>query len=264
MTSLADIVEDRLTTRESVVGANEPSLGNIAKHFFRFEAAASDTVKAAGKADSAECLRREAVAYHDLLKALSRYEFHIQSGAVVQDTCKKEIEHYVSSESNVEEDIKQTELEIEELKNVLQIEQMRRAQKVERENLARLVNTHRTHEDLEAELAALEKRQEKIDVEAALASEAVSMRQRQVRLLLASLQELKSMWENDEKGWVSGKKGQKDLTRASGGNNMIDEDEDEEEEETSRGRYEESREEDNDVNMVENHNNGIEDGEIIE
>lgn len=267
MTSLAAIVEDRLTTRESVVGANEPSLGNVAKHLFRFEAAALDVVSETDEARASQCLRQEAMAYHELLKAISRYESHVQSGAVVQETCEKEIEHYAKSASKVEDEITQTQVEIEELKSVLQLEQVRRAQKAERENLASLVNKHRTHADLEAELTALEKRLEKLDAESSLASEAVSMRQRQVRLLLASLQELKSMWEDG---------GEKEGTKEDRDTNMslIEEDDDEEDEEErhGRGRFKPASQIGNidseslvgEIDDVEMTGDGIEDGEILE
>ena len=131
------------------------------------------------------------------------------SAAVVQGTCARELEHYADATLQVEREIEATQQEIEGLHVRLQQQRQQKKNKAECEALARVVNAHRPRAALEADVRALEGRLEKIEEEAALASGAVSMRQRQVRLLLASLQELKSLWEEDGSSGKRGARGSK-------------------------------------------------------
>ena len=256
------IVRDRLTARESVVGAHEPSLTHVARHFFRFAAAAAEA------AESGDAGAAEAVAYQELLKSLSRYQFDVEATRVVQATCRREVAHYASATLKVERDIEETEREIEELRETLQRARERRRQKAECEAIAAVVNKHRTRPALEADVRALQERLRKIDDEAAVAEGGVAMRQRQVRLLLASLQELTSLWEEGSSG--GGERGNRNIKSsplASGDDDNMDEDDDEQNE---RERFKEAGDPgsksmaDSDIDMGVGDNGGVEEGEIPE
>ena len=126
---------------------------------FLFAAAAAEA------AESGDAGAAEAVAYQELLKSLSRYQFDVEATRVVQATCRREVAHYASATLKVERDIEETEREIEELRETLQRARERRRQKAECEAIAAVVNKHRTRPALEADVRAL-RRLRKIDDEA--------------------------------------------------------------------------------------------------
>ena len=294
----------RLTSRESVVGAHEPSLTHVAQHFYRFVAAARGAAAAgaaAGAAGDREGGERggggqdqegkkdeaihgaAAVALQGLLAALSRYEFDVNSAGVVQGTCERELAQYASATLQVEREIASARREIEALHVELQRQRRVRRHKGECEALARVVNAHRPRHALEADLLGVRKRLGRIDAESALAAGAVAMRQRQGGLLLASLQELASLWgeeeeeeETEEGGGRKRKRRKSGAARARASARAEDEDEDEgmeedEDEGHGRGRFEESGEprgggggNRSDGDMVGEEDGMAEDGEIPE
>ena len=279
------IVESRLTARESVVGAYEPSLTQVAQRYFRFAAAADAAVAGGGDSSGAGAAARQQEAlrtYNELLEALSRYEFDVRAGSIVERTSVREIEAYAAAGAQAERDIEVTRHEMDALHAKLEAAHEQRRNKAECEEIAAAVNRLRPRRDLEADVREIEGRLAEINGEAALATDAVSMRQRQVRLLLASLQELTCLWEEEEVGAGNHRKGggmagsllnakcgsNKTSPQASGEDENMDEDEDDEiggrerfEKSVRVGNISDHGENNSDVDMIED---GIEDGEIPE
>ena len=277
------IIKERLITHESVVGAQAPSIQNTTKRFFQF----SESVQSSDTNND--------VAYHKLLTEISRYEFDLQSGAVVQNTCTRELEQYSTTEADIESSISNTQRDINELKSTLQQERLRRQQKEEYETISRIINTHRPRDALQKEIAALETRLHSLNKDATDASNQVEIRQKQMHLFLNSMQELSSLWSELDDGSMAGlglDTNGKSSPRSGlpmGSNDERDDDEEEEDRDNRRNRRggeketsstnnqmevdeeeeEDVEEEDEDVlmgesEMEENNGDGEEDGEIVE
>ena len=233
MAEVDQIIRERLITHESVVGGT-PSIINTTKRFFQFSEAVQSQ-------DTPSIL-----AYNQLLTEVSRYEFDLQSGAVVQNTCTREMEQYAKIEAEVEDDISKTQRDIEKLKSTLQQERLRRQQKEEYETISRIINTHRPRKQLQKEIAELETRLESLNADAKEASEKVEVRQKQLHLFLSSMQELSSLWKEMEEdsngsengggggGGMAGEQGTGKGSGVGGFNDDMEDDEDEDEDDERR------------------------------
>jgi chromosome segregation ATPase len=260
-----NVIAERLITHESVVGANEPSIQNTTKRFFQF----SETIQGDESKD-----KKTDVAYHQLLTEISRYEFDLQSGAVVQNTCARELKQYSKIESEIESAISQTQGDIEKLKSTLKQERLRRQQKEEYETISRIINTHRPRDALQKDIAALETRLDSLNTDAEDASSKVEVRQKQLHLFLSSMQELSSLWAEDQGDVSINGSGKASPRLPNPSNDEMDEDDDDEEDDDRRyhrGAEEVDEMEDEDQMMEDVDVDGDdevavdgEDGEIVE
>jgi chromosome segregation ATPase len=180
------------------------------------------------------------LAYHQLLTELSRYEFDLQSGAVVENTCGRELKQYAKMESEVEHAISDTQNDIEALKKTLQQERIRRQQKEEYETISRIINTHRPRDALQKEIAALEAKLNLLNSDAEDASKKVEVRQKQLHLFLSSMQELSSLWAEESNAHEGTQKGGGAISMSrlpSPSNDEMDEDDEEDEDDIERCWY---------------------------
>ena len=247
--TVEQIINERLITHESVVGANEPSIQNTTKRFFQFSEAVQQQSKNDSEEDRAD---KSLLAYHQLLTELSRYEFDLQSGAVVENTCGRELKQYAKMESEVEHAISDTQNDIEALKKTLQQERIRRQQKEEYETISRIINTHRPRDALQKEIAALEAKLNLLNSDAEDASKKVEVRQKQLHLFLSSMQELSSLWAEESNAHEGTQKGGGAISMSrlpSPSNDEMDEDDEEDEEDNDRSRYRGAEEEEEEVNV---------------
>ena len=243
--TIESIISDRLITHESVVGANQPSIQNTTKRFFQFSETvqqSKEDVEDAKASNSPSTL----LAYHQLLTEISRYEFDLQSGAVVQKTCDRELEQYGKMDAGIHKTIEETQGEIEKLKKTLQQERLRRQQKEEYETISRIINSHRPRDDLEKDIANLKAKLDSLNKDAEEVDSKVDIRQKQLHLFLSSMQELSSLWAEQESIESGGDSSNKMSSRT--GDNRLplpsnDEREEEEEEEDDDRRYHRGTEE---------------------
>ena len=170
-----DIVNARLLAREDSL-AGLPTVSRLASSFLSL------------RGQNAEGCP---IALNVLLRELAGFEAEAEKCSRVMKSCDEELEHYKALDVDIESSIKDTQKEIKELRKQLEQERKSRRHKEECEAISKVVNAQPPRAETEARIAEIEAALTTLKESEKEINEKVAMRQKQFRLLLHSLFELK-------------------------------------------------------------------------